>query len=178
MRFAQSAAQFNSGRSWLTHNVRIWALRFRAMFSPILLLCSLAIASSIGGPSAPLVDLQPPEGTTVDRFDEQFPEARFLDEEEFRHVVVGRRFHYRPVESDLIIHGPTEFFSSDGGYSYGHRVTYSGTWSVEAGKVLLDVEGLSFLRLGKERVFFSYRERLFTAAACDAGSVTEMIIAH
>ncbi len=109
---------------------------------------------------------------------DRFPGAAVLGEAEFADAVVGRKFRYRVVESGLVVERPNEVFLAGGQYQL-HRlrsVSY-GTYAVGRGIVSIDCSDCpsAFIGLGRDRVFFRHRDRLFAMNANGEGQIIELL---
>lgn len=108
----------------------------------------------------------------------RFPGAALLDEAEFTSTVVGRRFRYREVGSELVVNRPKEVFVGNGRYQihWSRSISY-GAYKVKHGVISIYCPDCpyAFLDLGIERIFFRHEGKLFTAKADGRGRVVHLI---
>jgi hypothetical protein len=118
------------------------------------------------------------EIVTDEEIGARFPGATILDEAEFGSAIVGRRFRYRHVGTEIVVERPGEVFAENGRYEiHWLRGASYGTYSIKQGVVSIDCSACSydFLSLGRKRVFFWHEGRLLTISADGRGSVVELL---
>lgn len=118
-------------------------------------------------------------GTIMNRYiADRFPGATLLDGAELASAIVGGRFRYREVGSELVLDRPKEVFLAGGQYQihWLRSISY-GNYSIKRGIVSITCADCpyDFLGLGKQRIFFRNDGMLLTAKADGEGSVVELI---
>lgn len=108
-------------------------------------------------------------------FVERFPGAAILDERAFSEAIVGRKFQYRGLRSEIIVERPIEVFQADGRYElHGLRAIAHERYRFRNGVVSID-GSTSFFGLSRERIFFRRDGMLLTANADGTGPTIELI---
>lgn len=109
---------------------------------------------------------------------DRFPGATILDEADLARAIVGRRFRYRELGSEILVEQPKEIFAEQGQYRlHGLRTISYGTYAIGHGIVSIACADCRypFLNLGWERLFFRHEGKLLMTSAQGGGSVVELI---